>query len=187
MKVMRTRMDGVLLIEPAIFPDERGLFMESWSRERYGREGIDADFVQDNVSLSHRHVLRGMHFQNPLAQGKLVSVLRGAVWDVVVDLRRDSPTFAEWEGFTLLEQGRQLYVPPGFAHGFVVTSETALFSYKCTAPYSPRNERSLRWNDPEVGIDWPVEAPVLSDKDAAAPLLRDLPEEALFGAEAVRA
>lgn len=185
MKTARTRMEGVLLIEPAVFPDERGLFMEAWSRDRYAREGLDVDFVQDNVSLSRRHVLRGLHFQNPVAQGKLVSVLRGAVWDVVVDLRLGSPTFAEWEGFTLREQGSQLYVPPGFAHGFVVTSDAALFSYKCTAPYSPPNERGLRWNDPDVGVAWPVDAPLLSEKDAAAPLLRDLPAGALFaGTEA---
>jgi dTDP-4-dehydrorhamnose 3,5-epimerase len=190
MKVVRTRLEGVVLIEPRAFPDERGFFMETWNRARYAEAGVDAAFVQDNLSFSRRHVLRGLHFQNPVAQGKLVCVLQGAVWDVAVDLRRGSPTFAEWEGFLLsAENRRQLYVPEGFAHGFVVTADTALFSYKCTAPYSAPHERSLRWNDPEVGVAWPVQAPVLSAKDAAAPLLRELPEAVLFGAaeaEAVR-
>lgn len=186
MRARRTRLEGLVLLEPRVFPDARGYFLETWNRERYAGAGVDVDFVQDNLSFSRRHVLRGLHFQNPVAQGKLVSVLEGAVWDVAVDLRRGSPTFAEWEAFELsAENRRQLYLPEGFAHGFVVTADTALFSYKCTALYSAATERSLRWNDPDVAIAWPVDAPLLSEKDAAAPLLRELSDEVLFaGAEA---
>jgi dTDP-4-dehydrorhamnose 3,5-epimerase len=181
MKVLPTRIPGVVVLEPRVFPDERGFFLETWSRERYADAGIAPTFVQDNLSFSRRHVLRGMHFQNPAPQGKLVSVLDGAVYDVAVDLRRSSPTFGEWVGVELSsENHRQMYVPEGFAHGFVVTSDTALFSYKCTRAYSPHEERSLRWDDPDVGIEWPVSTPVLSAKDAGAPRLRDIPEEFLF-------
>ncbi|HEX8692066.1 MAG TPA: dTDP-4-dehydrorhamnose 3,5-epimerase [Longimicrobium sp.] len=185
MRILPTRIPGVVLVEPPVHADERGYFMESWNHERYAAAGVPARFVQDNLSLSRRHVLRGLHFQNPRAQGKLVSVLRGAVFDVAVDLRQGSPHFGEWVGVELSEENRlQLYVPEGFAHGFVVTSDAALFSYKCTDVYVPECERSLRWDDPDVGIRWPVERPVLSPKDAAAPLLRDLPGEALFAAAA---
>ncbi|HEY0022646.1 MAG TPA: dTDP-4-dehydrorhamnose 3,5-epimerase [Longimicrobium sp.] len=183
MIVRPTVLAGVLLIEPKVFRDQRGWFAESWSEARYAEAGIAGPFVQDNVSCSRRGVLRGMHFQNPAPQGKLVSVPWGAVFDVAVDLRRGSLTFGQWLGVELSsENGRQLWVPMGFAHGFVVTSDTALFSYKCTAPYTPEAERTLRWDDPDVGIRWPVAAPpLLAPKDAAAPRLRDLPPEALFG------
>lgn len=182
MKVTETRLPGVLLLEPRVFRDERGFFLETWNRERYAEVGINQPFVQDNLSSSQRNVLRGLHFQNPSSQAKLVTTVWGAVFDVAVDLREDSPTFGEWVGVELTaENMRQLYIPEGFAHGFVVLSETALFSYKCTALYSPVHERSLRWNDPDVGIEWPIDVPILSEKDGRAPLLRDVPAEHLFG------
>jgi dTDP-4-dehydrorhamnose 3,5-epimerase len=177
MRVIETRLPGVLILEPRVFRDERGHFAEMWQRERYREAGLDLNFVQDNVSVSHRGVLRGLHYQNPQPQGKLVSVLQGAVWDVAVDVRRGSPTFGQWVGVELSgENLRQLWIPEGFAHGFVVTGELAVFSYKCTAYYSPLHDRSLRWDDPRLGIEWPVHSPLLSPKDAQAPLLADTPE-----------
>jgi dTDP-4-dehydrorhamnose 3,5-epimerase len=181
MKVIETPLAGVLIIEPRVFGDERGFFLETWSRSRYAEAGIDVDFVQDNLSLSSRGVLRGLHFQNPMAQGKLVSVLAGEVFDVAVDLRQGSPTFGRWHGVVLSgENKRQYWVPPGFAHGFCVTSETALFTYKCTELYAPGHERAIRWDDPELAIDWPVAAPQVSDKDRVAPLLADIDPGDLF-------
>jgi dTDP-4-dehydrorhamnose 3,5-epimerase len=181
MNVVETRLPGVLVLEPRIFRDERGHFAETWRLNGYGEAGITAEFVQDNVSVSHRGVLRGLHFQNPEPQGKLVTVLHGSVFDVAVDVRRGSPTFGEWEGVDLSgENLRQLWIPEGFAHGFVVTSDVAVFSYKCTGYYAPGCERSLRWDDPDIGIAWPVTDPLVSDKDAAAPLLKHLPAEVLF-------
>jgi len=182
MKVTPCPLAGLLLIEPKVFGDARGFFLESWSRPRYRDAGIGPDFVQDNFSLSCRGTLRGLHFQNPLPQGKLVSVWQGEVWDVAVDLRRASPTFGQWYGVTLsAENQRQFYAPPGFAHGFVVVSESALFHYKCTEVYSPQDELGFRWDDPEVGIRWPaVGPPILSARDRAAPLLRDIPRDKLF-------
>ena len=183
MRIVPTKITEVVVLEPSVFRDERGYFMETWSRERYAEAGIGATFVQDNLSFSRQGVLRGLHFQNPRAQGKLVSVVQGAVFDVAVDLRRDSPTFGEWVGVELSEENhRQMYIPEGFAHGFVVTSETALFSYKCTRVYSPEHERSLRWDDPDVGIEWPIAEPILSTKDKGAPGLREVSEEFLFHA-----
>lgn len=181
MEVTPTRIPEVLVVEPRVFPDERGYFLETWNRQRYADAGIDTDFVQDNLSFSRRGVLRGLHYQNPGAQGKLVSVAQGEVFDVAVDLRTDSPTFGEWVGVTLShENQRRLWVPAGFAHGFVVTSETAVFAYKCTHYYAPQHERSLLWNDPEIGIEWPVENPVVNAKDAEAPTLRETDPEVLF-------
>lgn len=175
------KLDGLCLIRPRRFDDTRGWFFESWNEARYCQAGILPRFVQDNFSWSVRGVLRGLHFQNPNAQGKLVVVLLGEVWDVVVDLRRSSPTFGRWQGIRLRsDDPLQLYVPPGFAHGFVVLSDAALFHYKCTAAYSPKDERSVRWDDPDLAIGWPVRDPVLSPKDASAPLLRDVPPEHLF-------
>lgn len=172
---------GLLIFEPRVFGDERGFFMESWNRRRYLEQGLDADFVQDNFSLSRRGALRGLHFQNPHPQGKLVSVLQGEVFDVAVDIRRSSPTFGRWHALRLSgDNKRQFFIPPGFAHGFVVLTETALFHYKCTAYYSPNDEMTLRWDDPDIGIEWPVRGPLLSAKDAHAPRLRDLPAERLF-------
>ena len=181
MKVTTCDLQGLLIIEPDVFGDNRGYFMESWNRQRYRAAGLDFDFVQDNFSLSRRGTLRGLHFQNPLAQGKLVSVLQGEVFDVGVDIRRSSPTFCRWFGMTLsTENKRQFFLPPGFAHGFLVLSEMALFHYKCTDYYSPKAEQGFRWDDPEVGIKWPVENPILSQRDAAAPRLKALPPEKLF-------
>jgi dTDP-4-dehydrorhamnose 3,5-epimerase len=162
--------------------------MESWQRDRYGQVGIDVDFVQDNLSFSQRGVLRGMHYQEPDPQGKLVTVLAGEVFDVAVDVRLGSPTFGQWEGVTLsAENKRQFYLPPGFAHGFCVVSETALFSYKCTSVYRPQSERSIIWNDPQIGIQWPLTAPRLSSKDSAAVRLVDTPDQFLPRWTALRA
>lgn len=181
MTVLPGELQGLLLIQPRVFGDERGWFYESWNERRYSEAGIPQRFVQDNLSFSRRGTLRGLHFQNPNAQGKLVVVLQGEVWDVAVDLRRSSPTFRRWQAVRLTgDIKQQFYVPRGFAHGFVVLSDTALFHYKCTAPYSPADEVSIRWNDPDLAIDWPVSAPMMSPKDAAAPWLRDVPAERLF-------
>lgn len=181
MKVINCELEGLLIIEPDVYGDHRGFFLESWNRQRYRDAGIDVDFVQDNFSLSQRETLRGLHFQNPLPQGKLVSVWQGEVFNVVVDIRRRSPTFGRWCGVNLTaENKRQFYIPEGFAHGFAVISESALFHYKCTEIYSPRNELGFRWDDPNVGIKWPVATPKLSQRDACAPLLRELPAERLF-------
>jgi dTDP-4-dehydrorhamnose 3,5-epimerase len=181
MNVITCDIPGLMVIEPKVFGDARGFFMETWNRQRYAAAGLDWDFVQDNVSLSRRGILRGLHFQNPGGQGKLVYVLQGEVYDVAVDLRKSSPAFGRSYGLTLsAENKRQFFVPPGFAHGFAVLSETALFGYKCTSLYAPQNEMTLAWNDPELGIKWPLEAPVLSEKDARGLRLRDLPRERLF-------
>ena len=176
MNVIETELPGVLIVEPDVFGDARGFFMESWNGARYEGYGIPNHFVQDNLSFSAHGVLRGLHFQNPQAQGKLVSVLRGEVFDVAVDIRVGSPTFGGWTGLTLSAENRlQFWVPPGF----VVTGEGALFSYKCTDYYVPEYDGSILWNDPGIGIRWPVEDPSLSDKDRAAPPLNGMPEGAL--------
>lgn len=180
MNVIETELPGVLIVEPKVFGDSRGFFLETFNARRYAEHGIALPFVQDNLSFSARGTLRGLHFQNPQTQGKLVSVLHGEVYDVAVDVRDGSPTFGRWAGVTLsAENKRQFYVPPGFAHGFCVTSETALFSYKCTDAYAPQAEGSVAWDDPDLAIPWPVSVPLLSPKDAAAPRLRDVPRERL--------
>lgn len=180
MVVEETVLPGVLLLTPSRYEDGRGYFEEVWHRRRFAEAGLPVRFAQDNVSFSRQGVLRGLHFQQPSPQGKLITVLSGEVFDVVVDLRRSRPTFGQWLGLRLSSaEGRQLYVPEGLAHGFCVTSETALFQYKCTEFYAPACEHTIRWNDPALGIDWPVAEPLLSEKDATAPLLEDLPEEAL--------
>ena len=167
---------GLKVIRPAVFEDARGYFLELHHERRFAALGMADALVQDNLSYSRRGVLRGLHFQTPGWQGKLVSVVRGEVFDVAVDLRRDSPTFGQWHGLTLSEQNhRQLWVPPGFAHGFCVTGEEALVLYKCSAFYEPAQEQTLLWNDPELGISWPVERPLVSDKDARGRRLRELP------------
>jgi dTDP-4-dehydrorhamnose 3,5-epimerase len=173
MTTEETQLPGVVVITPDRYGDDRGLFMEVWHKARYGEAGVSERFVQDNVSRSQRGVLRGLHYQlAPSAQGKLVSVWSGRVWDVAVDLRADAPTFGEWVGIELsAANGRQLYVPEGCAHGFVALSEDAVVHYKCTSYYAPKHERTIRWNDPDIAVDWPVESPMLSEKDAAAPLL----------------
>jgi dTDP-4-dehydrorhamnose 3,5-epimerase len=179
-KVTPTALADVLLVEPKVFGDARGYFFESYNARRYAEAGIAAAFVQDNVSLSQRGVLRGLHFQHPYGQGKLVGVLTGQVFDVAVDVRRGSPTFGRWVGECLsAENKRQLYIPPGFAHGFLVTSDEALFAYKCTEYYHPETERSIRWDDARLGIDWPVDGPVVSTKDNVAVTLDAMPAEFL--------
>lgn len=178
MTVHNLPLSGAFLIEPDVYGDKRGFFMEMWHRDRYADCGIDTPFVQDNLSRSTHGVLRGLHFQNPHPQGKLISVLDGEVYDVIVDIRADSETFGQWHGVTLsADNKRQVYVPEGFAHGFLVTGDTALFHYKCTDVYAPDAEGSIRWNDPAIGIDWPMDTPTLSDKDRDAPLLADLPDD----------
>lgn len=180
MKVIETELPGVVILEPRVFGDERGFFMETWNEERYEKAGLQARFVQDNLSFSRAGVLRGLHFQNPNAQGKLIQVLQGEVFDVAVDVRRGSPTFGRSVGVMLTADSRQqFYVPPGFAHGFCVFSETALFFYKCTDLYNPEAEVSVRWNDPRIGIDWPVSEPSLSEKDRNAALLDEIPQHRL--------
>ena len=176
MKITRTKINGCLVIEPKVFGDERGFFLETFQAGRYREKaGIDLPFVQDNHSRSTKGVLRGLHFQKTKPQGKLVRVVRGEVFDVAVDIRKGSPTFGQWEGVWLSEENRkQFWLPPGLAHGFVVTSETADFEYKCTDYYDPTDEGCLIWNDPDVGIDWPIEEPVLSEKDQQGSLLKDL-------------
>jgi dTDP-4-dehydrorhamnose 3,5-epimerase len=181
MKILETRFKGLLLIEPDVFEDDRGWFMETWNQRRFEGAGLKLSFVQDNVSFSKRGVLRGLHFQNPDPQGKLVSVLQGSVFDVVVDLRRSSPTFGRSFAMELSSDSRrQIYIPEGFAHGFVVLSETARFFYKCTALYNPAAEHTLLWNDPDLGIDWPVQDPLVSDKDNRGLPLKDFAAEELF-------
>jgi dTDP-4-dehydrorhamnose 3,5-epimerase len=175
MRIETTTLPGVLVLQPKCFRDDRGYFLETWQSLRYAETGITLPFVQDNVSHSKRGVLRGLHFQNPQAQGKLVSVLYGEVFDVAVDVRAGSATFGNWFGLLLSSENHtQLWVPPGFAHGFCVTSDNAVFAYKCTDFYSPQGECSLRWNDPDVGIKWPEGAKILAPKDDSAPLLRDI-------------
>jgi dTDP-4-dehydrorhamnose 3,5-epimerase len=178
MRIQDTALSGALIIEPKVFGDARGFFLEIYNQERYREAGLDLDFVQDNLSFSRQGTLRGLHFQNPRSQGKLVYVLEGEVFDVAVDIRRDSPTFGGWVGVTLSsENKRQFYVPPGFAHGFCVTSESALFAYKCTDFYAPECEGAILWCDEDIGIEWPLSDPLLSEKDKAAPRLRDIPPE----------
>lgn len=176
MNVIATDLPGVLIVEPQVFPDARGFFVETYNKEKYMTAGLKLEFVQDNLSFSSRGVLRGLHYQNPHAQGKLVYVLQGEVWDVAVDIRRDSPQFGQWTAVTLSSDNKkQFYIPPGFAHGFCVLSETALFAYKCTDLYHPECDAGVRWNDPDIGIAWPVADPILSEKDKRQPLLKDIP------------
>jgi dTDP-4-dehydrorhamnose 3,5-epimerase len=181
-EVIETKLPGVFVIEPKVFGDERGFFMETWNMVRYKEAGLPYEFVQDNLSFSQHGVLRGLHFQNPNQQGKLVYVLQGEVFDVAVDIRVGSPHFGKWTGTTLsAENKRQFYVPEGFAHGFVVKSDSALFAYKCTDRYNGQAEGGVLWNDPEIGIQWPLEEPTLSEKDRNAPLLSEMPEGRLPG------
>ena len=180
MKVIETSLPGCVVIEPAVFGDERGFFFETWNAARFGEHGLPTTFVQSNVSSSSRGVLRGLHYQWPNPQGKLVSVLEGEVYDVAVDIRRGSPTFGQWEAVMLsAENKRQFWIPEGFAHGFAVVSERAVFSYLCTAGYDKAADAGVRWDDPAIGIDWPVSDPQLSAKDAVAPLLADIAPERL--------
>jgi len=176
LNVIETFIPGVLIVEPTIHSDPRGFFMETYHAERFRAAGIALPFVQDNHSRSSRGVLRGLHFQEPNSQGKLVRCTNGALYDVAVDVRKGSPHFGRWVGVELSEENKRMFwVPPGFAHGFCPLSETADLVYKCTAFYEPENDRAILWNDPDLAIDWPVSGPVLSAKDAAAPRLKDAP------------
>ena len=176
MNVIKTKLDGCVIIQPKVFGDERGFFLETFQAERYISEaGITLPFVQDNHSRSSKSVLRGLHFQRTKPQGKLVRVVRGQVYDVAVDIRKGSPTFGQWEGLILSEENKtQLWVPPNFAHGFVVLSDTVDFEYKCTDYYDPSDEGTILWNDSDLNIPWPIDNPILSNKDASADRLVDL-------------
>ena len=178
MNIIETAIPGVLIIEPRVFGDSRGFFMETWNAAGFAGAGLDLTFVQDNHSRSQKGVLRGLHFQNPGPQGKLVRVTHGAVYDVAVDLRAASPTFGQWVGVGLsAENKRMFWVPEGFAHGFLTLADDTDFLYKCTAPYAPQSEFTLAWNDPAVGIEWPVAGldPIISEKDARGLALADVP------------
>lgn len=176
MNVIKTKLKDCVIIKPKVFGDERGFFLETFHMDRYENlAGISLPFVQDNHSRSSKGVLRGLHFQKTKPQGKLVRVVKGEVYDVAVDIRPGSPTYGQWEAIILSEENKtQFWVPPGFAHGFVVLSETVDFEYKCTDYYDPSDEGGLFWDDPELNIPWPIDNPKLSEKDANAPLLADL-------------
>ena len=180
-KFMETSIEGVYVVEPTVFGDERGYFMETYHEKEFKEAGIDAAFVQDNQSRSKRGVLRGLHFQRTKPQGKLVRVIRGEVFDVAVDLRRDSATYGKWEGVTLSEDNKkQFYIPEGFAHGFLVLSDEAEFTYKCTEFYHADDEGGILWNDPEIGVEWPLEGVdeiILSEKDEKWKTLKESPIE----------
>ncbi|MDZ4137988.1 MAG: dTDP-4-dehydrorhamnose 3,5-epimerase [Erythrobacter sp.] len=178
MKIVQTAIPGPLIIEPRVFGDTRGFFMETWNAAAFAQAGLNVTFVQDNHSRSQKGVLRGLHFQNPGTQGKLVRVTRGAVFDVAVDLRASSPTFGQWVGVELsADNNRMFWVPEGFAHGFLTLEDDTDFLYKCTAPYAPQSEHTLAWDDPAVGVAWPVAGldPIISDKDARGLALGDVP------------
>jgi dTDP-4-dehydrorhamnose 3,5-epimerase len=178
MRVFETPLPGLMIIEPDLYRDPRGMFWEAFQEERYNKAGIRSAFVQDNFSWSAKHTLRGLHYQLRRPQGKLVTVIKGSVYDVAVDIRRGSPTFGRWYGVELSDEDmRQLYIPPGFAHGFCVLSETAGFFYKCTDVYQPGDERGILWNDPHLNIQWPIAEPLLSSKDRAFKLFTDMLDE----------
>ena len=180
MRIINTELPGCVVIEPVAHGDARGFFYESFHRQRFAEAGLDLDFVQTNVSRSAQDVLRGLHYQWPNPQGKLVSVLEGEVYDVAVDIRVGSPTFGRWAAAILsAENKRHFWVPEGFAHGFAVLSGNATFVYQCTALYDRAADASIRWNDADIAIDWPVAAPILSEKDRRAPFLAEVPREDL--------
>lgn len=180
MNVIETGLPGALVLEPKVFPDPRGYFFETYNLKRYQELGITNEFVQDNMSYSVKGTLRGLHYQYPHSQAKLVQVLSGEVFDVAVDIRAGSPAFGQWFGITLSsENKKQLFIPKGFAHGFCVLSEHALFSYKCDDFYAPECEHGIIWSDPSLGIDWPVKEPVISAKDEKYPSLNDIPKNEL--------
>jgi dTDP-4-dehydrorhamnose 3,5-epimerase len=180
MKVVETGLPGCRVVEPDVFGDERGFFYESFNHDKLAVHGLAPDFVQGNVSSSTRGVLRGLHYQWPKPQGKYISVVEGEVWDVAVDIRRGSPSFGRWTAVLLsADNRRHLWVPEGFAHGFVTLSERAVFSYLCTATYDREADAAIRWNDGDLAIDWPLAEPTLSGKDAKAPFLADIPAERL--------
>ncbi len=175
MRVLQTDLPGVVVIEPTVHRDDRGFFVETWHADRYAEHGVPAAFVQDNHSRSQRGILRGLHAQSPFWQGKLVRAIEGEIWDVAVDVRRGSPAYGKHVGVSLsAENFRQIYVPPGCLHGFCVLSEAAQVEYKCTELYHPEADFSVLWNDPELGVSWPIQEPALSAKDRDAPRLRDV-------------
>jgi dTDP-4-dehydrorhamnose 3,5-epimerase len=181
MRFVKTELDGVLIVEFDRHSDARGSLVESWHKEKYANLGIRKDFVQDNLTSSSKGVLRGLHFQNPNPQAKLISVAKGEIFDVAVDIRIGSPTFGKWFGATLSDENcRQMYVAEGFAHGFVVLSDSAIVLYKCTGFYRKESEKTIRWDDPSLGINWPVKNPILSDKDKQGLLLSEIPPRDLF-------
>lgn len=180
MEITETKIPGLLVIEPKVFPDGRGFFFETYNRKRYGGSGIQSEFVQDNLSYSVKNTLRGLHYQHPHSQAKLVQVISGEVFDVAVDIRSGSPTFGQWAGIVLSsENKKQFYIPKGFAHGFCVMSSHAVFTYKCDDFYTPDCEHGIIWSDKDLGIDWPVNEPVISEKDEKYPRLRDMKEDKL--------
>jgi dTDP-4-dehydrorhamnose 3,5-epimerase len=180
MKIIELELPGVKIIEPDVFLDSRGYFLETYQESRYREIGIDVSFVQDNLSFSTQGTLRGLHFQYPHSQAKLAQVVRGEVLDVIVDIRRNSPTFGCWEGVRLSEKNhKQLFVPEGFAHGYCVLSDEAIFAYKCSDVFTPECEKGVLWSDQDIGIDWPVKTPILSEKDRRYPCLKNIPEEDL--------
>jgi dTDP-4-dehydrorhamnose 3,5-epimerase len=180
MKIIKTELEGALIIEPRVFEDTRGYFMETYQQERYKDAGIDKVLVQDNLSYSVKNTLRGLHYQINKPQAKLVQVLKGKVFDVAVDIRKDSSTYGKWVGVELSDvNNRQFYIPEGFAHGFCVLSETAYFVYKCSDYYSPEDEGGILWSDPDIGIKWPVSEPVLSEKDMKYSCLKEIKPEML--------
>ena len=180
MNIVTTSIEGILIIEPEVYEDSRGFFMETYNSDRYMKAGIDTVFVQDNLSYSVKNTVRGLHFQIKNPQAKLLQVITGEIFDVAVDIRQGSATFGKWTGFHLSDRNRrQLFIPQGFAHGFCVLSETAHFLYKCSDFYAPDDEGGIIWSDPDIGIDWPVEDPIISEKDKQYPNLSDLTEEQL--------
>lgn len=182
MQVEKTEIPGLLILEPGVFSDERGFFMETYQQDRYREAGIEAEFFQDNLSSSKRGVVRGLHYQAPpFAQGKLVSVLRGRVMDVAVDIRSGSPTYGKYVAVELsAENHKQFWIPAGFAHGFVALEDDTLFAYKCTSPYSKEHDRGIRYDDPAIGIAWGVSDPIVSEKDQKHPLLSEIAQEFTF-------
>jgi len=179
--IIKTRIPDVVIIEPAVFRDKRGFFLETYNKNMLLKNGLDVTFVQDNHSHSERGTLRGLHYQLMYPQAKLVFVVRGAVFDVAVDIRRGSPTFGTWIGEVLSEENkRQMYIPEGFAHGFCVLSDSADFMYKCTDFYHPEDDRGINWNDPSLGVTWPITGPTLSEKDTGLPLLEEISPDLLF-------
>lgn len=178
-EVIKTKIEGLVIVQPAVFGDERGYFMETYNKEEFEKQGLDMTFIQDNESKSKKGVLRGLHFQSKYSQGKLVRCTQGAVWDVGVDLRQGSKTYGQWAGVELSADNKTMfYIPEGFAHGFVVLTDEATFNYKCTNLYAPEYDGGIRWNDPNIGVEWPVEGMdlLLSEKDQNQPFLKDIKE-----------
>lgn len=180
MRLLHTELPGVIICEPDVYEDNRGYFFEAWNRMKFSQSGIRVEFVQDNVSKSTRGVLRGLHYQWPYSQAKFVQVLEGEIWDVAADIRSKSPTFGKWVGVTLTgENHRQFFIPEGFAHGFCVLSETAIFHYKCNDYYHPEADKGILWNDPQLSINWPIKNPILSEKDIILKPLAQMDKEDL--------